>query len=315
VYGIAYIFGTTGTTNFDRLAEILRTQAGAPAPPFVFGMLLVLTGLGFKIASVPFQIWVPDVYQGAPTPVTAFLAVGSKAAGFALLLRVLYVGLLPVQGIWGVVLLVLAGATLLYGNLGAIPQRNIKRLLGYSSIGHAGYLLMGVAAVNALGASAVLFYLGQYAFTTLCAFLAIIAVTAATGSDEIPTFSGLGRRSPILGLALFLSMMSLAGIPPLSGFFGKFQLFAAVIERAQSDWHYYVLAGIGAAAVVISLYFYLGVGRAIYLQEAEDASPIAVSRPMRLALYVCMAAMIGLGIYQRPLVHASIMAAKVFGLQ
>ena len=322
VYGIAYIFGTTGTTNFDRLAEILRAQAGpalsgagTPAPAFVFGMLLVLTGLGFKIASVPFQIWAPDVYQGAPTPVTAFLAVGSKAAGFALLLRVLYAGLLPVQGIWGVVLLVLAGATLLYGNLGAIPQRNIKRLLGYSSIGHAGYMLMGVAAVNALGASAVLFYLGQYAFTTLCAFLAIIAVTAATGSDEIPTFSGLGKRSPILGLALFLSMMSLAGVPPLSGFFGKFQLFAAVIERAQSDWHYYVLAAIGAAAVVISLYFYLGVGRAIYLQEAEDASPIAVSRPMRLALYVCMVAMIGLGIYQRPLVHASIMAAKVFGLQ
>jgi NADH-quinone oxidoreductase subunit N len=315
VYGIAYIFGTTGTTNFDRLAEILRTQAGTPAPPFVLGMLLVLTGLGFKIASVPFQIWAPDVYQGAPTPVTAFLAVGSKAAGFALLLRVLYAGLLPVRGIWSAVLLVLAGATLLYGNLGAIPQRNIKRLLGYSSIGHAGYMLMGVAAVNALGASAVLFYLGQYAFTNLCAFLAIIAVTAATGSDEIPTFSGLGKRSPILGLALFLSMMSLAGVPPLSGFFGKFQLFAAVIERAQTDWRYYVLAGIGAAAVVISLYFYLGVGRAIYLQEAEDASPIAVSRPMRLALYVCMAAMIGLGIYQRPLVHASIMAAKVFGLQ
>jgi NADH-quinone oxidoreductase subunit N len=315
VYGIAYIFGTTGTTNFTTLNAQLSTSNFQPTAAFTFGMLLVLTGLGFKIASVPFQIWAPDVYQGAPTPVTAFLAVGSKAAGFALLLRVLYAGLLPVQGIWSVVLLMLAGATLLYGNLGAIPQRNIKRLLGYSSIGHAGYMLMGVAAVNALGASAVLFYLGQYAFTNLCAFLAIIAVTAVTGSDEISTFSGLGKRSPILGLALFLSMMSLAGVPPLSGFFGKFQLFAAVIERAQTDWHYYVLAGIGAAAVVISLYFYLGVGRAIYLQEAEDASPIAVSRPMRLALYVCMAAMIGLGIYQRPLVHASIMAAKVFGLQ
>jgi NADH-quinone oxidoreductase subunit N len=235
VYGIAYIFGTTGTTNFDKLAEILRTHAGTPAPAFVFGMLLVLTGLGFKIASVPFQIWAPDVYQGAPTPVTAFLAVGSKAAGFALLLRVLFAGLLPVQSIWASLLLVLSGATLLYGNLGAIPQHNIKRLLGYSSIGHAGYMLMGIAAVNALGAGAVLFYLGQYAFTNLCAFLAIVAVTAATGSDEIPSFSGLGKRSPILGLALFLSMMSLAGVPPLSGFFGKFQLFAAVIARAQTN--------------------------------------------------------------------------------
>lgn len=315
VYGIAYIFGTTGTTNFDTLAEILRTQPGTSSSAFVFGMLLVLTGLGFKIASVPFQIWAPDVYQGAPTPVTAFLAVGSKAAGFALLLRVLYTGLLPVSPLWNTLILVLAGATLLYGNLGAIPQHNIKRLLGYSSIGHAGYMLMGVAAVNALGVGAVLFYLGQYAFTVLCAFLAIIAVTAATGSDEIPSFSGLGKRSPVLGLALFLSMMSLAGIPPLSGFFGKFQLFAAVIQRAQTDWHYYVLAGIGAVAVVISLYFYLGVGRAIYMQEADDASPILVSKPMRVALYLCMVAMIGLGIYQRPLVDASIMAAKVFGLR
>jgi NADH-quinone oxidoreductase subunit N len=315
VYGIAYIFGTTGTTNFDKLAQILTMHAGTPAPALVLGMLLVLTGLGFKIASVPFQIWAPDVYQGAPTPVTAFLAVGSKAAGFALLLRVLFAGLLPVQSLWALLLLVLSAATLLYGNLGAIPQRNIKRLLGYSSIGHAGYMLMGIAAVNALGAGAVLFYLGQYAFTVLCAFLAIVAVTNATGSDEIPSFSGLGRRSPILGLALFLSMMSLAGIPPLSGFFGKFQLFAAVIERARTDWHYYVLAGTGAVAVVISLYFYLGVGRAIYLQEAEDASPIPVSRPMRAALYVCMVAMIGLGIFQRPLVDAAIKAANVFGLR
>jgi NADH-quinone oxidoreductase subunit N len=315
VYGIAYIFGTTGTTNFTTLNAQLSTLHAPPSTAFTFGMLLVLTGLGFKIASVPFQIWVPDVYQGAPTPVTAFLAVGSKAAGFALLLRVLFTGLLPVQGTWAMLLLVLSAATLLYGNLGAIPQHNIKRLLGYSSIGHAGYMLMGVAAVNAMGAGAVLFYLGQYAFTNLCAFLAIVAVTNVTHSDEISDFSGLGKRSPILGLALFLAMMSLAGVPPLSGFFGKFQLFAAVIERARTDWHYYVLAGIGAAAVVISLYFYLGVGRAIYLQEAKDATPIAVSRPMRVALYICMAAIIGLGIFQRPLVDAAIAASSSFGLQ
>ncbi len=315
VYGIAYIFGTTGTTNFDRVAEILRTQAGTPAPPFILGMLLVLTGLGFKIASVPFQIWAPDVYQGAPTPVTAFLAVGSKAAGFALLLRVLMTGFLPAKGTWAILILVLASATLLYGNLGALPQRNIKRLLGYSSIGHAGYMLMGVAAVSAFGTGAVLFYLGQYAFTNLCAFLAIVAVTNATGSDEIPSFSGLHKRSPILAAALFIALMSLAGIPPLSGFFAKFQLFAAVIGRAADDWRYYVLAAIGAAAVIISLYFYLGVGKAMYMQEAEDDSPIPVSVPMRAALLACMAAIIGLGIFQRPLVEASIKAANVFGLR
>ena len=315
VYGIAYIFGTMGTTNFDKLSSQLSAVSGHPPTAFTLGMLLVLTGLGFKIACFPFQIWAPDVYQGAPTPVTAFLAVGSKAAGFALLLRVLLAGLLPVQGIWMTLLLVLASATLLYGNLGAIPQRNIKRLLGYSSIGHAGYMLMGVVAVNSLGTSAVLFYLGQYAFTNLCAFMAIIGVSNAINSDEISKFSGLGRRSPILGVALFLALMSLAGVPPLSGFFGKFQLFAAVIERAATDCRYYWLAGIGAAAVVISLYFYLGVARAIYIQDAEDTTPIPVSKPMRVVLYICMAAMIGLGIYQRPLVEASLTATQIFKLQ
>jgi NADH-quinone oxidoreductase subunit N len=314
VYGIAYLLGTTGTTNFDTLAGTLKA-GGVTGNAFTCGMLLVLTGLGFKIASVPFQMWAPDVYQGAPTPVTAFLAVGSKAAGFALLLRVFLAGLLPVEGTWAVVVLVLAAATLLYGNLCAVPQRNIKRLLGYSSIGHAGYMLMGVAAVNVMGAGAVLFYLGQYAFTNLCAFLAIIAVTNATGSDEISKFSGLHKRAPILGAALFLAMMSLAGVPPLSGFFGKFQLFAAVIERARFDWHYYVLAGIGAAAVVVSLYFYLNIGRAIYLQDAEDEVTIPVSAPVRFGLILCMVAMIGIGIFQRPLVEASVRAASVFNLK
>jgi NADH-quinone oxidoreductase subunit N len=318
VYGIAYIFGTMGTTNFDALHAQLSTLHAPPSAAFTFGLLLVLTGLGFKISSFPFQIWTPDVYQGAPTPVTAFLAVGSKMAGFALLLRVLFAGLLPVQSVWVNLLMVLAGASLLYGNLGALPQRNIKRLLGYSSIGHAGYMLMGVAAVNSIGAGAVLFYLGQYAFTNLCAFLAIVAVSNVTRSDEISSFSGLGKRSPILGAALFIAMLSLAGVPPLSGFFGKFYLFVGVITRAATDWRYYVLAGIGAAAVVVSLYFYLGVAKAIYIQEPEDpanAGPIPVSDPMRIALYVCMAAIIGLGIFQRPLVEAAIQAASVFGLR
>ncbi|MCG3149559.1 MAG: NAD(P)H-quinone oxidoreductase subunit 2, chloroplastic [Verrucomicrobiae bacterium] len=309
VYGIAYIFGTTGTTNFDKLATLL--SAGGSGSAFLLGMLLVLTGLGFKVASVPFQIWAPDVYQGAPTPVTAFLAVGSKAAGFALLLRVMLAGLLPVSAVWMPVLLVLAAATLGYGNLGAISQRNIKRLLGYSSIGHAGYMLMGLAAGNALGSQAVLFYLGQYAFTNLCAFLVIIAV----GREEIADYAGLGKRSPILGAALFLAMASLAGIPPLSGFFGKFQLFAAVIEAAQTNWHYYILAGIGAGAVVVSLYYYFNVGRAIYIEEAKDTTPIPVSLPVRAGLYVCMLAMIGLGIYQQPLVEAATLAAGIFGLK
>jgi NADH-quinone oxidoreductase subunit N len=311
VYGIAYIFGTTGTTNFDTLAGMVKGQV-ADGGAFKLGMLFVLTGLGFKIACFPFQIWAPDVYQGAPTPVTAFLAVGSKAAGFALLLRVTLTGLMPISADWSIILLVLASATLVYGNLCAIPQKNIKRLLGYSSIGHAGYMLMGLAAVNAMGAGAVMFYLGQYAFTNLCAFLAIIAIVNATGSEEISSFAGLHKRAPILGTALFLAMMSLAGVPPLSGFFGKFQLFAAVIEAARTNPQYYVLAAIGAGAVVVSLYFYLNVGRAIYLQDAENDSVIPVSAPVRFGLVLCMVAMIGIGMFQQPLVKASIDAAHIF---
>lgn len=313
VYGIAFVFGTTGTTNFDTLS--VRLASGVPGNAFLLGMLLVLTGLGFKIASVPFQVWAPDVYQGAPTPVTAFLATGSKAAGFVLLLRVLLTGLLPVSAAWMTLLLVLSAATLIYGNLGALSQRNIKRLLGYSSIGHAGYMLMGVAAVNALGAQAVLFYLVQYAFTNLCAFLVIIAVSKVTGNDEISGYAGLGKRSPLLSLALFLALVSLAGVPPLSGFFGKFQLFAAVIERAQTNPQFYWLAGIGAAAVVVSLYYYFNVARAIYIDEPTDAAPIVVRPVTRAALWVCLAAMIGLGLYQLPLVEAAAEAAKVLALR
>jgi NADH-quinone oxidoreductase subunit N len=182
-----------------------------------------------------------------------------------------------------------------------MPQRNIKRLLGYSSIGHAGYMLMGVAAANVLGVQAVLYYLAAYLFTNLCAFMVIIAVSRATGSDEIPSYSGLAKRSPLLAAAMLLAMFSLAGIPPLAGFFGKFLLFTAVIEAARLDSQLYVLALIGAVGVVISLYFYLGVVRAMYLQEAEDDRAIAVSLPMRAALYAAMAGILVLGFFQKPM--------------
>jgi NADH-quinone oxidoreductase subunit N len=231
VYGIALVWGTTGKLNFNELALVAGQFAGNKI--FLLGMVLVLVGLGFKIAAFPFQIWAPDVYQGAPTPTTAFLAVGSKAAGFVLLLRVLFTAIPGVSAHWANPLIIISGITILYGNLCAIPQRNLKRLLGYSSIAHAGYLLLGVAALSASGQAAVLYYLSGYLFTVLGAFTVICLVMRHLDNEDISALAGLNQRSPLLATTLTLAMVSLAGIPPLAGFFGKFLLLKAVIAQAQ----------------------------------------------------------------------------------
>jgi NADH-quinone oxidoreductase subunit N len=263
-------------------------------------VVLVLAGLGFKIAAVPFQIWVPDVYQGAPTPTTAFLAIGSKAAGFVLLLRFLFSAIPDVTAHWQNALIIVSGLTILYGNLCAIPQRNLKRLLGYSSIAHAGYLLLGVAALSTAGRSALLYYLGGYLFTVLAAFAVIALVMRQLDTEDLAGLAGLHHRSPLLAATLALAMVSLAGIPPLAGFFGKFLLLKAVVEQAQATGNhgYYCLAFTALAGVVISLYYYFGVIRAIYWgEEPADRSPVAMSRPVQLALYACIAGMFWLGLF------------------
>ena len=232
VYGIALVFGITGKLNFGEIAAVAGQFAGNQV--FLLGILLVLVGLGFKIAAFPVQMWAPDVYQGSPTPTTAFLAVGSKAAGFALLLRVLFDAVPAITAHWTKLLIVVSVVTILYGNLCAIPQRNLKRLLGYSSIANAGYMLMGVAALNAAGQSAILYYLGGYLFAVLGAFLVIGLRDAQSGGGRGHRGAGgdWSQRSPLLATALTLSMVSLAGIPPLAGFFGKFsERLKAVIEQ------------------------------------------------------------------------------------
>src|SRR5665213_3721766 len=225
VFGIALIWGTTGELNFTKLAAVAPQFADSQI--FLLGVLLVLVGLGFKIAAFPFQIWAPDVYQGAPTPTTAFLAIGSKAAGFVLLLRVLFTAVPSVTNShkFANLLIVISGITILYGNLCAIPQRNLKRLLGYSSIAHAGYLLLGVAALSASGQSALLYYLAGYVFTVMAGFFVITLVMRHLATEDISGLAGLNQRSPLLAATLTLAMVSLAGIPPLAGFFGKFLLF------------------------------------------------------------------------------------------
>jgi len=310
VYGIALVWGTTGKFNFSELSMVAGRFVDNRV--FLFGVLLILMGLGFKIAAFPFQIWTPDVYQGAPTPTAAFLAVGSKAAGFVLLLRFLFSAIPEVAMHWKNLLIVISAVTILYGNLCALPQRNMKRLLGYSSIAHAGYLLLGVSALNSAGQSAVLYYLAGYLFTTIAAFAVIALVMRQLDSEDIAGLAGLNQRSPFLAATMTFAMVSLAGIPPLAGFFGKFLLLKAVIEQGATNHGYYWLAMTALVGVVISLYYYFGVIRAIYWSKgAVDLSPIPMSRAVRMAVISCMAGMFWLGSFPGAMVNWATEAVKV----
>ena len=292
VYGITWIFGLTGETNLSRIGLALTTS-NIDRVPILFGFALVLVALGFKIAAVPFQIWVPDVYQGAPTPVTAFLSVGSKAAGFVVLLRVLTPFLILPEV--GRLLVGIAALTLIYGNFAALPQSNLKRLLAYSSIAHAGYLLIGVAA---LSGTSVAFYLVAYLLMTLLCFAVLIAVGNSTG-DQIEDYAGLAKRSPFLAFALLIGMVALAGVPFTAGFLGKFFIFDAAIRQHQT-----LLLVIGVITVGCGFYYYLKVVRAMYWLEPTTAEPLAVSALSRLTMTGLIAAIIILGIYPQPILNA-----------
>jgi NADH-quinone oxidoreductase subunit N len=323
VFGIALVSGMATTTianhplngmNFGDLAQYVKyvSEHNASFPPLlVAGLALILAGLGFKLAMVPFQIWAPDVYQGSPAPTTAFLAVGSKAAGIVLLLRLLFIAVPDVTLSWEKLLMALSAVTILYGNLCAIPQRNIKRLLGYSSIAHAGYLLMGLAAVSDAGNSAIIYYLAGYLFTVIAAFMVIAIVTRKSDTEEIAALAGLNRRSPFLATAMTVAMVSLAGIPPLAGFFGKFLLLKAVVEQGANFSAYYWLAGIAVIGVAISLYYYFGVVRAIYWSGGvTNLSPIPVPLLTKLALLVCLAGILFIGAYPQPLLKMAEQATR-----
>ena len=309
VYGIALVYGTTSTMDFATLRE--KSALMTDNPLLLVGLLMIIGGLGFKIAAFPFQFWAPDVYQGSPSSTTAFLAVGSKAAGFALLMRLLFVAVPEITLQWEKLLMVIAGITILYGNLCALPQRNLKRLLGYSSIANAGYLMMGVAAMSASGSTAILYYLYSYMFTVIAAFLIIILVMKHTGAEDIVHLAKLHERAPGLAGVMTLSMVSLAGIPPLAGFFGKFLLFEAVIEQASAQSSYYLLAAVAIVGVVISLYYYFGVIRTIYWGKQQMIpEDIQISPASNAALWVCSVVIIYLGIMPERLMQAATAAVE-----
>jgi NADH-quinone oxidoreductase subunit N len=292
VYGIAWIFGATGQTNLYRLTTAVA-NAGSNSGAALLGMVFVLVALGFKIAAVPFQIWVPDVYQGAPTPVTAYLSVGSKAAGFVVLLRVLqpFMKLPQTQRL----IFVIALLTLIYGNLAALPQTNLKRLLAYSSIAHAGYLLIGVVCFDV---RAITFYLVAYLMMTLLSFAVLIIVAQQTG-EEISDFDGLAKRSPFLAFAMLIAMVSLAGVPFTAGFLGKFYIFYAAVSQRQI-----ALVVVGVITVGCGFYYYLKIVRAMYWQSANNSEPILVTALSRLSISALMIATIWLGVYPQPIFEA-----------
>jgi NADH-quinone oxidoreductase subunit N len=235
------------------------------------------------------------VYEGAPTPVAALLSVGSKMAGMVALLRVLYGMGLPLQALWGTVVAVLSAATMLYGNLAAIPQTNIKRLLGYSSIGHAGYLLMGLSTASALGAVSVGYYLLAYLLSNLSVFLVVVIASPRLGGDSLAHYHGLSRRSPFLAAALFIGLLSLAGMPPLAGFAGKLFVLLATVE-SQRFW----LVGIGAVNVAISLYYYLMVVKRMYLDPPTSPAPVRVDALTTVVLAALLLGVLAVGVVQQP---------------
>jgi NADH-quinone oxidoreductase subunit N len=300
VYGVTWIFGLTGYTNLAQIGYGMRQLPSAQAP-LLFGLLLVLSGLGFKVAAFPFQFWVPDVYQGAPTPITAFLSVGSKAAGFIVLIRVIetFLSVPFLHDKVVVIVSVIAAMTLVYGNLAAMPQNNLKRLLAYSSIAHAGYLLVAVASLGGGGASdAIAFYLAGYLFMTMLSFLVMVVVANATGGDDISNFNGLGKRAPGLAFAMLVAMLSLAGVPLTVGFFGKFFVFAAALEQG-----HYVLAALAVVTVGAGFYYYLKVVRAMYWLDPASDTPIPVAPLSRFTITALAALIFIFGVFPAPILR------------
>ena len=297
LYGIALIYGATGSTNLNKIGAAV-TAGASRDPLLLIGFALLLVGFGFKISAVPFHMWTADVYEGAPTSVTAFIATGSKAAAFAALLRLLLVSLRPLQGEWVWLFWVLAVLSMTLGNLVAIAQQNLKRMLAYSSIAHVGYMLVGVVAGGGLGGGSVLFYLLVYTFTTAGAFGVILLLER--GGDEavqIGDTAGLATRHPLAALALAIFLLSLVGIPPTAGFVGKFYLFGAAVRSG-----YLWLAVIGVLNSAAAAYYYLRVIVSMYMREPEGTPAVIVpSFAGALAVVVALWGVIQLGIFPAPL--------------
>ncbi|MFH0768532.1 MAG: NADH-quinone oxidoreductase subunit N [Chloroflexota bacterium] len=321
LYGMALVFGVTGKTQLGEIAQVLQSMslpAVLASPALILGIVLLIAGFGFKIAAVPFHMWVPDVYEGAPTPITAYLSVGSKAAGFAIILRVFYSAFGFPEWLsmnWGLIFAVLAAIGMTVGNVVALTQTNIKRMFGYSSIAQAGYLMVGLAtmglspAADVLGRSGVLFFLASYTLANMGAFTAIIAISNKLDGDQIQDYSGISKRAPLLALALTLCLISLIGMPPAAGFMAKFYIFSGAVQHGLL-W----LVIIAVLNSVVSAYYYLRVAKMMWFGEPASEEKVPSSGALRVALLLSCIGVLLLGIFPGFIINLAQIAAKMLNL-
>ncbi|NTV67459.1 MAG: NADH-quinone oxidoreductase subunit N [Chlorobaculum sp.] len=319
LYGFSLIYGMTGQTNISKIAMLLAVHGYNPLV-MILAVLLIVAGFGYKMGAVPFHFWSPDVYEGAPTPVTAYLSVGSKAAGFAMLMRFFYVavpheltgGISFLQVDWLWILMLISAASMIYGNVVAIWQKNVKRLLAYSSIAHAGYLLLGIITMDQLGTQATLVYLAAYLLMNYGAFYVVIIIANRTGSENLEDYRGLGKRMPLAGAALTVFLISLVGLPPTFGFIGKLMIFSALLSKGSL---FMWLALIGILTSVISLYYYMLIPLNMYLRESEnpDDSVIETGMGAKIVTAALMIATLYFGLFFQPIVNYAKYSSAIFG--
>jgi len=317
-FGFSYIYGMSGNLNLYSIQQTILTSQPQALPLFI-AFIMVLTGLGYKIAMVPFHFWVPDVYEGAPTPIAAFFSIGPKAAGLALFIRFLitvvahpttsanafFIQNIPIKA--PLLLAALAVATMTLGNLSALKQKNIKRMLGYSAIAHVGYMLMALVVFNKEGITAVMFYMIIYLFMNFGAFYVVDSLKPKLGSEDLSDYTGLGYRAPFIAIAMAIFMFSLTGLPPLAGFIGKVYLFAAVIHQ---QW--YILAVIGVLNSVVSLYYYANVVKVMFLDQPEDTPPIQVPLYNHILVWIFLIPTLVLGLYWSPVINFTNQSIRFF---
>ena len=298
LYGMTLVYGSTGSTNLFKIAEFVKNPSAQSNPLLMMGLVLLVIGFGFKVASVPFHMWAPDVYQGAPTPVTAFMAVGPKAAAFAAFFRVFADTFPEMSSSWEMLLSIIAVLSMFVGNLGAIMQTNIKRMLAFSSISHAGYILMAVIAKNSLGSSSLLFYMLSYAFMTFGIF-GIVIILGRKGEEnlEIKNYSGLAYKHPVIALSMTIFLLSLGGLPPFAGFVAKFYLFSAAIQEGLLT-----LVIIAVLNSAISFYYYLKVVVFMYMKEPEAEFKISLTPITLFVVFIGVVGTINLGIFPNSII-------------